>query len=120
MRVAVRVGLGGDEGARGAQVLDDPRVSGLEELPTDQREVVSVGPAATTRADAVLAALTVAGTSIMARISVKSSRSWSVRPMTRNPLLRTISTSPSLVRSSIASRTGVAEMPNSAASNGAE
>ena len=60
------------------------------------------------------------GTSIKARISVYWSRSRSLTSVTRNPLLRTGSTRPSRARSSIASRTGVAEMPKSSASVGAE
>ena len=51
------------------------------------------------------------GTSIIARSSVYWSRSRSLTSVTRKPLLRTGSTRPSRARSSIASRTGVAEMP---------
>ena len=62
----------------------------------------------------------IVGTSMSARSSVTSSSSSGDGLVTRNPLLRTISTSPSLARSSIASRTGVAETPNCSARLGAE
>jgi hypothetical protein len=52
------------------------------------------------------------GTSIRRRSSLRSSRSFSDSSVTRKPLLRTISTSPSPARSSMASRTGVADTPN--------
>src|SRR5579875_3403635 len=60
------------------------------------------------------------GTSIRLRSSVMSSSWRSVTSVTRKPLLRTDSTRPSLVRSSSASRTGVAETPKRPASDGAE
>lgn len=69
---------------------------------------------------AVRTTLPTVGTSMSVRISVYSSRSCSVISVTRKPLFRTTSTSPSWARSSIASRTGVGETPNSAARAGAE
>src|SRR5699024_566026 len=54
------------------------------------------------------------------RIEVSSSSSCPDSSVTRKPLLRTASTRPSLARSSIASRTGVADTPNFSASIGAE
>ncbi len=55
-----------------------------------------------------------------ARTWVYSSNCLSETAVTRKPLLGTVSTRPSLARSSIASRTGVAETPKRAASDGAE
>lgn len=59
-------------------------------------------------------------TSTSRRRCVMSSSSRSDSSVTRSPLLRTASTSPSPARSSIASRTGVAETPNCSAKLGAQ
>jgi hypothetical protein len=60
------------------------------------------------------------GISIRARMWRYSSSCRSVTSVTRKPLLGTAVTRPSLRRSSIASRTGVAETPKRAARAGAE
>ncbi len=60
------------------------------------------------------------GTSMSIRSSVHWSSSRSLTSVIRKPLLRTGSTRPSRARSSMASRTGVADTPSSAARPGAE
>ena len=68
----------------------------------------------------IFATWTVVGTSSRRRIWQISSRSTSDISTTRKPRLRSATTKPSLARSSIASRTGVAETPNRSPSAGAE
>jgi len=63
---------------------------------------------------------TVAGTSSMSRSCMMSSSSLADSSTTRKPLLRTVAISPCCTRLSMASRTGMADTPNSSASTGTE
>lgn len=104
------------EAAVGLQIADEVMRPGRrDDLQRGRAEGLQLGPV-----EAVRVTWPTTGTSIRARISVYWSRSRSLTSVIRKPLLRTGSTSPSRARSSIASRTGVAETPKSAARPGAE